>query len=84
MHIIAKTQSGKEYLYSIKTAILCKDEEQAAQLAQHLNEHNADTIGEFKLKAGEKWHVYEIDKYNTQPPYKVKTTRGKISVTMNY
>jgi hypothetical protein len=84
MIIIAKTQNGREYLYSNKTAVLCKSNEQAQALADFLNEHNATAQGNFKLKDGEKWHTYEIDKYSAQPPYKVKTTRGKIAVTVNY
>lgn len=84
MFIIAKTQIGREYLYSNKTAVLCKSKEQAQKLAEHMNSNNTQATSEFKLKDGEKWFAYEIDKYSTQPPYKLKTTRGKITVTENY
>ncbi len=84
MYIIAKTQEGKEYLHSKKYSILCKDETQAKSLAEHLNGHNETACGDFKLKDGEKWFTYEIDKYDSQPLYKVKTTKNKISLVYNY
>lgn len=84
MYIISKTIKGKEYLYSNKHSILCKSEEQAIQLAKHLNEHNDSTTGDFKLKDNEIWHVYKIDKYDTQPRYKLSSTNGKISIKENY
>lgn len=80
MYIISKTIKGQEYLYSNKHSILCKSEKQANQLAKHLNEHNNDTTGDFKLKDNEIWHVYKIDKYDTPPRYKLSTTKGKISI----
>jgi hypothetical protein len=84
MYIIAKTKSGCEYVYSNKTAVLCKSKEQAETLAEFMNTNNSHAQGDFKLKDGEKWFVYIIDKYDKQPPYRVKSTRGKIAVTLNY
>lgn len=84
MFIISKTIKGKEYLYSNKYSILCKNEKQAQQLASFLNNNNNDTIGDFKLKDNELYHVYEIDNYDTQPRYKLKSTKNKISIVENY
>lgn len=84
MFIISKTIKGKEYLYSKKYSILCKNEKQAQLLAQFMNDNNDTTIDTFKLKENEKWHVYEIDKYDDMPTYKLKTTKGKISIVENY
>ena len=80
MFIISKTIKGKEFVYSNKYSILCKNKEEAMQLAKHLNEHNDSTIGDFKLKENEIWHCYEIDKYDSQPRYKLVNTKGKISI----
>ena len=84
MFIISKTIKGKEYLYSNKHSILCKNEKQAQQLASFLNNNNNDTIGDFKLKDNELYYVYEIDQYDTQPRYKLKSTKNKISIVENY
>ena len=84
MYIISKTVKGQEYLYSNKYSILCKSEKQANQLAKHLNEHNDNTTGDFKLKDNEIWHVYKIDKYDTPPKYRLSSTNGKISIKENY
>ena len=84
MYIISKTIKGQEYLYSNKYSILCKSEKQAIQLANHLNEHNDNTIGDFKLKDNETWHVYKIDKYDSEPRYKICSTNEKISIKENY
>ena len=80
MYIISKTIKGKEFVYSNRYSILCKNEEQAKMLAEHLNNHNEETIGDFKLKDNEIWWVYEIDKYDTPPYYKVSSTKGKIAI----
>lgn len=80
MYIISKTQKGKEYLYSTQHSILCKNEKQARVLADFMNNNNENAIGNFKLKEGEHWWVYEIDKYDTPPRYELKTTKGKISI----
>ena len=59
MFIVAKTIKGKEFVYSINYSILCKNEKQARQLAEHLNNHNDTAIGKSKLKENEIWYVYE-------------------------
>ncbi len=84
MFIISKTIKGQEYLYSNKYSILCKNEKQAQQLASFLNNNNNSTIGDFKLKDNELYFVYEIDNYDTQPRYKLKSTKNKISIVENY
>lgn len=84
MFIISKTIKGQEYLYSNKYSILCKNEKQAQQLASFLNNNNNNTIGDFKLKDNELYYVYEIDQYDTQPRYKLKSTKNKISIIENY
>ena len=84
MYIISKTIKGQEYIYSNKYSILCKNEKQASILANHLNNNNNDTIGDFKLKDNETWHVYKIDKYDTTPRYKLSVTSNKISIKENY
>lgn len=84
MFIISKTIKGQEYLYSNKYSILCKNEKQAQQLASFLNNNNNNTIGDFKLKDNELYFVYEIDQYDTQPRYKLKNTKNKISIVENY
>ena len=80
MFIVSKTIKGKEFIYSNKHSILCKNEKQAKKLAQFLNEHNDTTTGDFKLKDNEIYYVYKIDKYDTQPRYKLTTTKNKISI----
>lgn len=85
MFIISKTIKGKEFIYSNKYSILCKSQKQAqAQaLARFLNEHNDTALNDFKLKDNELWYVYEIDKYDTAPRYKISQTKGKISIKEN-
>ena len=83
MFIISKTIKGKEFVYSRNYTILCNSVDQAKQLAKHLNEHNDSTVGDFKLKENEIWYVYEIDKYDTAPRYKLKNTKGRISIVEN-
>ena len=70
--------------YNGKFSILCKSEKQAEQLAKFLNERNDTANGDFKLKDNELWYVYEIDKYDTAPRYKISQTKGKISIKENY
>lgn len=84
MFIISKTIKGKEYLYSNKYSILCKNKEQANQLASFLNKNNNTSISDWKLKDNELYYVYEIDNYDTQPRYKLKSTKNKISIVENY
>ena len=83
MFIFAKTIKNHEYIYSNKTAVLCRDKKQAQAVADFLNANNATNRGDFKLKDNEIYHVYEIDKYDKCPPYRLKTTRGKIFVRDN-
>lgn len=80
MNIISKTIKGKEFMYSKKFMILCNSEKQAKQLAKHLNDNNDKTNGIFKLNENEIWHNYIIDMYDSQPTYKLKTTKNKISI----
>ena len=80
MFIISKTIKGKEFVYSNKYSILCKDKEQADMLANFMNSHNDTTTGDFKLKENEIWHTYTIDMYDNQPRYKLINTKGKISI----
>ncbi len=84
MFIISKTIKGKEFIYSNKYSILCKSQKQAQALARFLNEHNDTALNDFKLKDNELWYVYEIDKYDTAPRYKISQTKGKISIKENY
>lgn len=83
MFIVAKTIKGKEYIYSNKYSILCKNEKEAQMLSKHLNDNNNTAIDTFKLKESECWHVYQIDEYDTQPTYKLKNTKGKITLVYN-
>lgn len=83
MFITAKTRTGAEFAYSSKTAILCKSREQAQTLAEFMNTHNESAQGVFKLKDGEIYHVYEIDKYDRAPLYRLKSTRGAVKVAYN-
>ena len=84
MFIISKTIKGKEFLYSKRHSILCKNEKQAKELSDFLNSHNDTTLGNFKLKENEIYHVYEIDEYDTIPMYRLKSTKNKISIVENY
>ena len=84
MYIISKALKGKEFLYSTKYTILCKNETQANKLAKFLNEHNDTALDIFKLKDDEIWHTYEIDEYDTPPRYTLKQTNGKIAIVENY
>ena len=80
MFIISKTIKGKEYIYSKQHSVLCKNKAEAEKLADFMNSNNENAIGDFKLKDGEVWYVYEIDKYDTPPRYELSNTRGKISI----
>lgn len=84
MFIISKTIKGKEFVYSKAFMIACNSEAQAKALSKHLNENNENTLGTFKLKDNETWFVYEVDKYDNEPRYKVKTTKNKISLVEYY
>ena len=80
---MAKACKGEEFMYKKSSMILCKSKKQAEKLAEFLNENNETTNGEWKLKDNEIWWVYEIDKYDTTPLYKIKTTKGKIVIVNN-
>lgn len=80
MFIIAKSLKGHEYSYSIKTAIKCKTKKEAQKLADFLNTHNDTAKGDFKLKETEVWFVHQIDKYDRQPLYRLKSTCNGIKV----
>ena len=84
MFIVSKTVKGQEHLYSNKHSILCKNKEQASQLASFLNKNNNTSISDWKLKDNEIYHVYEIDQYDNIPRYKLKSTKNKISIVENY
>lgn len=84
IYFISKAVKGKEFLYSKKFTILCKTKKQAKQLADYLNENDKTTLGDWKLKDGETWHPYEDgDWYKDYILYKLKSTRGKIAITLN-
>lgn len=80
MYIIAKAKQGAEYLYNSATAIQCRSEAQAREIAQHLNSNNDTAVGVWKLKAGEVWHAYEVDGWTTAARYRLKSTRGGIKI----
>ena len=82
-NVISKAIKGKEFIYSKKYLILCKNEKQANELAAHLNTNDIDSVGVFKLGAGEVWQAYKLDEYDAEPVYKVKVTKNKISLTYN-
>lgn len=85
MYIVAKTKKEYCFIYSNKTAILCKNKAQAEQLAKFLNENNENTThNDFKLKNDELFFVYEIDKYSKQPLYRLKSTKNCIKLAYNY
>ena len=83
MFIVGKAVKNHEYLYKKSSTILCKSRKQATSLANFLNFNNETAVGQWKLKSNEVWWVYEIDKYDTPPTYKLKTTKGKIAVVSN-
>jgi hypothetical protein len=83
MWIVAKTIKNHEYMYSKSYSILCESKKQAEKLAEHLIMNNEKSVGSWKLNENETWFVYEIDKYDSIPPYKLKSTKGKISVVEN-
>lgn len=80
-YVIAISCKGKEFLYRRNTAILIgKNKTRAIEVAELMNADNEKSFGEFKLKEGEIWHVHE----DIDALYKLKSTRGKISVRYNY
>lgn len=83
MYVVAKTKKERAFVYSNKFAIACNSKQQADKLAIHLNNNNGDSVGDWKLKSGEIYFVYEVDKYSKQPLYKIKTTKNYIKVVYN-
>ena len=80
MFIIAKTIKGQEYIHSKVYAFECNNKKQAVTIAEFLNNNNDNSKGDWKLKDNEIWRLYEIDNYDTQPFYKIKSVKGKISI----
>ena len=83
MFIIAKALKEHEYAYKKSSMILCRSKKQATQLANFMNNNNETTRADWKLKDNETWHVYEIDEYDSVPPYKIKSTKGNIVIARN-
>ena len=82
MYIVAKTIKNKEFIYNNSTSIKCASLKMAQVLADHLNKHNEQSVGTFKLNEGEIWHFYEIGNWEN-PRYKLAKIKGKISVVEN-
>ena len=82
MYIVAKTIKNKEFIYNNNTSIKCGSLKMAQVLADHLNRHNEQSLGIFKLNEGEIWHVCVIGKWET-PRYKLASVKGKISKREN-
>ena len=74
---IAIAQKGKEFFYKKSTVIICNSEKQASILCNHLNKNNNTACNGFKCSDTETWHVFS----DLEAIYKVKTTKGKISLT---
>ena len=62
MLIIAKTQEGREFCYTMKTAHAVS-EKSALKICDILNE------SKYQLSASEKWYIYEIDCYDSTLEY---------------
>lgn len=80
MYIVAKTIKGKEYIYNNNYSILCSSKNIANKLCKHLIDNNKSAINEWQLKDNETWFVYQIDKYDKQPRYKLTSTKNKITI----
>lgn len=84
MFYVSKAIKNKEFLHSKQFSILCNSKKQAEKLAEHLNKNNENSIDSWKLKDNEIWFVYEDgDWYKEYIPFKLKSTKGKISVVAN-
>lgn len=57
MLILAKTIEGKEYFYNARSA-RAVSKKSAQTIRDIANDNN------YQLRPGEKWHIYEIDKYD--------------------
>lgn len=75
---IAIANKGKEYLYRRSTVIKCNSEKQALALRNHLNKYNEKSFNGFKCSENETWHIFS----DLEALYKVKETKGKISLTI--
>lgn len=64
MIILAKAVSGKEFMYDPRSAHQVS-KRSADQICNVLNHENV----RYKLNAGEIWHIYEIDQYDTAYNY---------------
>lgn len=84
LYITSKTIKNKEFIYSMKYSILCKNKDQADKLTDFLNKHDNTALGEFKLKNNEIWHTYEVGDFEKNYiPFKLKTTKNKITIISN-
>ena len=57
MLILAKTIEGKEYFYNARSA-RSLSKKSARLICDIVNEYK------YKLQTGEKWHIYDVDKYD--------------------
>lgn len=84
LYITSKSIKGKEFWFSMDYSILCKDKEQADKLTKHLNNNNNTAIGKFKLKDNEIWFTHEVGDFEkSYIPYKLKSTKNKITIAYN-
>lgn len=80
MYIVAQTVKDYEFIYSSTRSILCKNKKQADMLAKYFNENNASLDNFWKLKDGQIYFVYLIDRYGIQPNYCLSVKKDKISI----
>ena len=73
---IAMAVNGKEFLYNPLTVIKCRSGKQAQEIADFLNKNNDSSSKDFRLKDGQVWHCFE----DLEPFYRIRSTKGKISV----
>lgn len=57
MLILAITNEGQEYIYSARSA-RAVSKKSARLICDIANENK------YKLKPGQKWHIYDVDKYD--------------------
>lgn len=76
MLILAITNEGQEFIYNARSA-RAVSKNSASKICDIVNEYK------YKLKAGQKWHVYDVDKYDiafdyaTRQAFKIR--RGIVS-----
>ena len=80
MFIISKTIKGSEYQYTRNIMIKCDSEKQARFLCECMNENNYSLSDDFKLKENELYYVYKIDKYDTEPNYRISIRKNKFYI----